>query len=163
MIFIKGTSINLFIENTYEPDEIVQISKTENRERDEASDVEDSVNIPPSRCHSPIPIGTIQEGFERKYPSWQPCDRDWSIPTFHTNRDSVLPEKAEILRFSLFSWLCPASSLLTTTIPLRKHVRALIQSWQSISEETILSAWSIYNSAEEDSPWVIADSSDDED
>jgi hypothetical protein len=43
-MFIKGTSINLLIEGTCEPHEIAQINKTENTDRDEASDVEDSVN-----------------------------------------------------------------------------------------------------------------------
>jgi hypothetical protein len=31
-------------------------------------------------------------------------------------------------------------------------VHTLIQSWQSISEETVLSGWSIYNAQEEESP-----------
>jgi hypothetical protein len=44
LIFIKGMSINLLMEGTYEPHERAQIKKTENTDRDEASDVEDSVN-----------------------------------------------------------------------------------------------------------------------
>jgi hypothetical protein len=43
-MFITATSINLLIEGTYEPHEIAQINKTENTDRDEASDVEDSVD-----------------------------------------------------------------------------------------------------------------------
>jgi hypothetical protein len=31
-MFIKGTSINLWTEGTYEPHEIAQINKTENKE-----------------------------------------------------------------------------------------------------------------------------------
>jgi hypothetical protein len=50
----------------------------------------------------------------------------------------------------------------TGRVTKRNAVCTLIQSWQSISEEIVLSTWSMDNPNEEESPWVIADSGDDE-